>query len=117
MDTSSFEDSFGLTSLVSMVLGSIICAYGLLLLPLSVADGGWIIAIGLSMFLAGFCATNWATDRWNLSRKTQFRLSIGFSALALLLLVAFVVVNGVTFGGSEAMGDRPQPQKLTSIVS
>ncbi|WP_226482377.1 hypothetical protein [Natrinema amylolyticum] len=47
--------------------------------------------------LSGLVATDWAGDRFDLSRTARRRLSLGFAVLAVLLLLAFVGISGASF--------------------
>ncbi|GAB3674727.1 hypothetical protein GCM10028856_30850 [Halopiger thermotolerans] len=80
-----------------MLVGIVISGYGFLLVPVSVLGGIWIAAGGLALLCAGLFATAWIGDRLSLSRVAQRRLSIGFTALAVVLLGSFVAINGATF--------------------
>lgn len=100
--SSTSGGSFGIVALPTVLVGLMISGYGVLLLPLSGLGGAWIIAVGLSLLLAGLFASTWVRERMGLSAATGRRLSLAFATLAVLLLVAFVVVNGVTFEPGEA---------------
>ncbi|AEH38812.1 hypothetical protein Halxa_4210 [Halopiger xanaduensis SH-6] len=80
-----------------MLLGIAISCYGVLLVPVSLLGGIWIAAGGLALLCAGLVATAWVGDRLALSPVTQRRLSIGCTALAVVLLGSFVAINGATF--------------------
>ena len=95
----SGEWSLGSVALLAVLTGVIVVGYGLLVLSVSVLGGAWIAAIGLSMLLAGAFAAEWAGDQSGLSAAERRRLSTALAAVAIVLLVAFVVVNGATFEG------------------
>ncbi|MFT4889354.1 MAG: hypothetical protein ACI9YT_000263 [Halobacteriales archaeon] len=100
--------SFGDTSLAAIFVGAFVFAAGLLLVPLSVLGGAHIAAVGLSLSLAGLFNTPWAGRRFGLSEADLRTLSVSFLALATILAIAFVVING--FGGvetGEATGGGP----------
>jgi hypothetical protein len=95
------ETSFRIFPVLAMFVGLAIVGLGVLLLSESPLGGGHIAAIGLSLFLSGAVATGWAARRWELSPARQHKLSLAFSVLAGVLLVAFIVINWATFEGSE----------------
>ncbi|MEF8774563.1 MAG: hypothetical protein V5A23_09165 [Halobacteriales archaeon] len=88
-------------AVMAMTVGVLFVGYGLLLLPRSVLSGVHVAAIGVSLALSGLFATEWAGERWDRSAATRRQLSLAFAALAVLLLVAFLVVNVATFEGNE----------------
>lgn len=93
------DDSFRVFPALAMFVGLVLVGMGILLLPESALGGGHIAAIGLSLFLSGVVATKWAARRWGLSPAEQRKLTLAFSVLAGLLLVAFIVINWATFEG------------------
>lgn len=97
--TSTSNRPFGVVAVVAIGLGAIIAIYGVLVLPLSLLGGVHIATIGITFLLAGLFTTEWARNRWNLSPTTQNRLTWGFLTLSAVLLVAFIVINFVSFGG------------------
>ncbi|WP_339103165.1 hypothetical protein [Haloterrigena salinisoli] len=82
---------------LSVLIGAMAFGYGLLLVPASVLGGGWIAAIGLALILSGLFAADAVADRLGLAPNRRRRLSLLFAALALVLAVAFVAINGATF--------------------
>ncbi|RDI73024.1 hypothetical protein DWB78_05695 [Halopelagius longus] len=72
--------------------------YGLLLVPGSALGGAWIAAIGLSLLLSALLATERVGGRLGLSAAGRRTASLAFAALAVVLLVAFVVVNYASVG-------------------
>ncbi|WP_247730696.1 hypothetical protein [Halovivax limisalsi] len=102
MQPSQTTEASGLSTVVNVVaitLGALVSLFGVLLLPASLLGGIHVAAIGLSLAAAGVFGTDWARDRWELSSPTQRRLVAGFLALGLVLLVLFVVINGMTVDG------------------
>ena len=95
--TSASGGSFGVASVVAVLVGALVFGYGLLLVPASVLGGVWIAAVGLSVVFSGVFATPWAGERFGLSSADRRNLSLAFAVLAMVLLVAFAVVNGATF--------------------
>lgn len=93
----------GVVALAAMALGALVAAFGVLLLPQSGLGGAWIVAIGLSLFLAGFFAVDPVADRMGLAPRTQRTLSLGFAVLAVFLLGSFVAVNAVSFEAGTAI--------------
>ncbi|WP_254544245.1 hypothetical protein [Halomarina pelagica] len=102
--TSASGGSFGVVTILAVLLGAAIVGYGLLLAPQSLIGGAWIAAVGLSLLLSGMFATEWAGDRFGLSAVDRRRLSLAFAGLAAFLLVAFVVVNFASFESAEIEG-------------
>ena len=100
----SSDSSIRVVALATAILGTATTGYGFLLLPQSGLGGAWIAAIGLALVLSGVLATDWAAGRLGLSPSTRRTLSLSFAAIAALLLVAFVVVNGASFESFEASG-------------
>ncbi|WP_114577559.1 hypothetical protein [Saliphagus sp. LR7] len=93
------DRSFGYVSVAAVLLGAAVFGYGLLVTSVSVLGGGWIAAIGLALALSGAFDTAWAGRRLGLSAGDRRTLSLSCLAVAAVLAVAFVVVNG--FGGVE----------------
>ncbi len=91
------DRSFGYVSLAAVLVGAAVFGYGLLATSVSALGGGWIAAIGLALALAGAFDTGWAGRRLGLSARDRRTLSLSCLAVAAILAVAFVVVNG--FGG------------------
>lgn len=104
--SASSGGSFGIPSLLAVLLGGAILGYGLLVLPVSLLGGAWIAAIGLALLLSGLFATEWAGDRIGLSAADRRTLSLTFAIIALVLLVAFVVVNFASFEAFESGGSE-----------
>ncbi|GAA0722561.1 putative membrane protein [Halorubrum trapanicum] len=90
------EDIVGVAALI---VGAAIALFGLLLLPASLLGGGHVVAIGLSFAVAGALAADIGVDRLGLSDAARRRLALAFGVLAVLLAVAFVVVNYASFSG------------------
>lgn len=101
-----FGRSFGYASLAAILVGAVVIGYGLLVIPVSVLGGGWIAAIGLALALAGAFDTAWVGRRVGLSSADRRTLSLSCLAVAAVLAVAFVVING--FGGVE-VGEAGSP--------
>jgi hypothetical protein len=80
-----------------LVLGFLVVAHGLLLVRQSTLGGGHGGAIGLSILLAGLFALEWTGARFDISPENRRRLSVAVAVLAVLLLAAFVGINGMTF--------------------
>jgi len=94
------DGSIGVVSVVAataLVLGFLVVAHGLLLVRQSTLGGGHVGAIGLSILLAGLFALEWTGARFDISPENRRRLSVAVAVLAVLLLAAFVGVNGMTF--------------------
>lgn len=104
-DPVTSDGTRSVVAVLTAVVGLAGLGYGLLLLPQSGLGGAWIVAIGLSLFLSGLFATEWAGNRLALSPATRRNLSLAFGVLAVVLLVAFVLVNGATFEAGELEGD------------
>lgn len=98
-------DSFDVLAAAAIALGAFVVAYGLSLAAISGLAAAHIAAIGLALLLAGVFATEWAGRRFDLSASDQRRLATGLAALALLLLVLYVIINGATFSSGEAIGE------------
>lgn len=96
--------SAGVVAGAAVVLGLLAVAYGLLVLTVSVLGGLWITAIGLALALSGAFAVEWTGDRLGLAPATRRRLALSFAGLSVLLLVAFLAVNGATFQPGSASG-------------
>lgn len=97
---------FGAVAATAILLGAFVSAYGVFLLPVSPLGGLWVVAIGLSLALAGAVATEWAATRFDLSPARQRTLALSFAGLSLVLLVSFVVLNFASFEGpSVATGN------------
>jgi|GEM_PF-1834953 len=92
---SQSDRSFGYVSFAAVLVGAFVFGYGLLLVPASLLGGAWIAAIGLSVALAGVFNTAWAGRRFGLSEGDLRTLSLSFLGLAVVLSVAFVVINGL----------------------
>lgn len=98
-DASTPGGSLDVRTTLATLLGALVLAYGLLVVPQSALGGAWIVAVGLSVLLSGLLATEWAGDRLGLSASDRRRLSLAFAALGVFLALSFVVVNGATFDG------------------
>lgn len=94
----------GVVAAVTTVVGTLVLAYGLLLVPLSALGGLWIAAVGLSLVLSGAVASPWLAARLDVPAGRAGRLSLAFALFAGLLLVAFVLVNGVQVEPGVATG-------------
>lgn len=92
--------SFGYGAIAAVVVGALVFGYGLLLASVSPLGGLHVAAIGLSLVLAGTFSTPWAGRRLGVGDADRRTLTLAFTGLAAVLLVAFVVLNG--FGGVEA---------------
>lgn len=92
----------GVVALGAMALGALVAGFGVLVLPQSGLGGAWILAIGLSLFLAGFFASDLVVERMGLAPTTQRTLSLGFAVVAVLLLGSFVAVNAASFEAGSA---------------
>lgn len=97
----SSGESVGIAAVLSVLLGAVIVGYGLLLVPASALGGGWIAAIGLALILSGAVATEAVGNRLGLPPGRRRRLSLAFAGVAVMLAVAFVVINGATFESEE----------------
>jgi hypothetical protein len=86
--------SFGYVSVAAVIVGGFVFGYGLLLVSTSLLGGVWIATIGLSLALAGVFDTAWAGRRFGLSEGDLQTLSLSCLGLAVVLSVAFVVING-----------------------
>jgi hypothetical protein len=86
--------SFGYVSVAAVIVGAFVFGYGLLLVSMSLLGGVWIATIGLSLALAGVFDTAWAGRRFGLSESDLRTLSLSCLGLAVVLSVAFVVING-----------------------
>lgn len=84
-------------AVAAAVVGLVVLALGLSLVPESALGGAWIGAIGLSLLLAGAVTTDRVGDALGLSTGTRHRLALAFAGLAGFFLVTFVVVNFATF--------------------
>lgn len=80
-------------------LGVFVAAYGVLALPASGLGGAWILAVGLSLLAAVLVGSTRGRQAFGLSPEGGRRVALALVALAVLLGVAFVAVNGVTFTG------------------
>lgn len=98
-------DSFGVISIVATIVGLMVFAVGLLLVPESPLGGGWIAAIGLSLALSGLFAAEWVCNRIGLSTRSGRRAAVAFAVIAVVLLVAFVVVNYAGFESNAPITD------------
>ncbi|QSX01233.2 hypothetical protein [Haloterrigena alkaliphila] len=90
--------------MVTVVIGALVLGYGPLIVPSSVLGGGWIAAIGVSLLLSGLFFSERIGDRLDVTPGGRRRLSLAFAALAVVLAVAFVAVNGATFEAGEIEG-------------
>jgi hypothetical protein len=92
--------SFGYVSVAAVIVGAFVFGYGLLLVSMSLLGGVWIATIGLSLALAGVFDTAWAGGRLGRSESDLGGLSLSCLGLAVVLSVAFVVINevGVEYG-------------------
>jgi hypothetical protein len=100
-DTASTGDwSLGVVAGATMLLGAAVVGYAVLVASASALGAAHLAAVGLSLFLAGLLATQWAGDRFDADAATRRRLSLAFAALAVVLLAAFVVLNYASFEGS-----------------
>ncbi|QOS10965.1 uncharacterized protein HfgLR_04105 [Haloferax gibbonsii] len=97
--------SVGFAAVFAILLGLFVSGYGLLLVPQSPLGGGWILAIGISLALAGVFAIESVGRRLGLSAATCRTLSLSFAALAAVLFVAFVVVNYASVESFEATSE------------
>ncbi|POG57348.1 hypothetical protein [Haloferax marisrubri] len=102
---SSPARSVGLAAVFAVLVGLFVAGYGLLVVPQSPLGGGWILAIGVSLALAGLFAIESVGRRLGLSAATCRTLSLSFAALAVVLFVAFVVVNYASFESFEATSE------------
>ncbi|QLH81443.1 hypothetical protein [Halosimplex pelagicum] len=93
--TSRSDRTFGYTAVAAVLVGLLVAGFGLLLVPQSVLGGLWIAAIGLSVLLAGVFSTTWAGQQLGVSDGNRRTLTISFVAVAVLLAVAFAVINGL----------------------
>jgi hypothetical protein len=100
--SSRSSGSFGYVSIVGMLVGILVFAYGLLLVSLSPLGGAWIAAVGLSTFLGALFATEWAGRRLGLSTSNRMTLSWAFTGIAVILLVSFLAINGMGFEENSA---------------
>ena len=98
---SAFASLPELAAITAVFVGAGVVALGLMLLPESALGAAHVGAIGLSLALAGVFASDWVGRRTDLAPGTRRRLAIGFAALSLVLLVAFVVLNAATFSEGE----------------
>ena len=92
-------ESTSLVAALSILLGILVVGYRLLVASVSPLGGGWIAAIGLA--LSGLFATAAVGDRVGLAPNRRRRLSLGCAALAVVLAVGFVAINGATFETEE----------------
>jgi len=90
---------------LAMLLGVLVGGYGLLVVPVSLLGGLQVAAIGACLFLGGLFATDWAGEQFDLEPATRRNLSIAFAVLAVLLVVAFLVVNYASFSVGEAVSE------------
>jgi hypothetical protein len=88
-------------AVLAMLLGALVAGYGLLLVPVSLLGGLHVAAIGASLFLSGLFATEWAGDQFDLAVGTRRNVSLAFAVLAVILAVAFLVVNYASFSTGE----------------
>lgn len=95
--TARSAGSFGYVPIAGMFVGTLVFAYGLLLVSVSPLGGAHIAAVGLSMFLGALFATEWSGQRLGLSTTDRRTLSWAFTGIAVVLLIVFVAINGTTF--------------------
>lgn len=98
-ETRSAKKSSSLTivAVAAAIVGAVVLALGLVLVPESALGGAWVGAIGLSLLLAGAVTTDRVGDALGLSSGTRHRLALAFACLAAFLLVTFVIVNFASF--------------------
>ena len=94
-------ESNSLVAALSILIGILVVGYGLLVVSASPLGGGWIAAIGLALLPSGLFGTDAVGDRLGLAPNRRRRLSLGCAALAVVLAVAFVGINGATFEAEE----------------
>lgn len=101
-NTARSTQPFGVGAAIAVFLGVLGIVLGFLVFPTSILGGLHVLAIGLSLLLAGVFATEWAGDRFGLSAGNRRNLSLAFAALAVVLTIAFFVLGYATFTSIEA---------------
>lgn len=92
-DTSWTSVLQSLAALISMLVGTVVYGYGLLVVTSSVVGGVHVAAIGASLFLAGLFSTTWTANRFDITPRSRRRLSLLFAALAFVLAAALLALS------------------------
>lgn len=100
--TSRADGSLGYIPIAGMLVGGLMFAYGLLLVSVSPLGAVWIATAGLSMFLGALFATELSGRRLGISTATRKTLSWAFIGIAAILLLSFLVINGMGFEANVA---------------
>lgn len=100
--TSRAGGSLGYIPIAGMLVGGLMFAYGLLLVSVSPLGAVWIGTAGLSMFLGALFATELSGRRLGISTATRKPLSWTFTGIAAILLLSFLVINGMGFEANVA---------------
>jgi hypothetical protein len=104
-ESSWVDVALDVVAVLAMLLGVLVGGYGLLLVPVSLLGGLHVAAIGACLFSSGLFATDWAGDQFDLAPGTRRTVSLAFAVLAVILVVAFLVVNYATFSVGEAVSE------------
>jgi hypothetical protein len=104
-ESSWVDVALDVVAVLAMLLGVLVGGYGLLLVPVSLLGGLHVAAIGACLFFSGLFATDWAGDQFDLAPGTRRTVSLAFAVLAVILVVAFLVVNYATFSVGEAVSE------------
>jgi hypothetical protein len=100
--TSRAGGALGYIPIVGILMGALIFVYGLLLVSVSPLGAVWIATAGLAMFLGALFATELSGRRLGLSTATRKTLSWTFTGIAAILLLSFLVINGMGFEANVA---------------
>ncbi len=96
MNTNNTPQFDGLLGVFLGSLGVLCLVAGVLLLSESALGGLWIAAIGASLIAAILVGSTWGRQRLGLT-PGRTSAPVGFVAVALVLAVAFAVVNFASF--------------------
>jgi len=103
-DTVPTGSTANLVVLAAVVVGALLVGYGLVLVPQSTLGGVHVAVIGGTLALSGLFETRAVGDRFGLSPRTRRTFSLAFAVIALLLVLAFVVLQQGTFDTRTAQG-------------
>jgi len=84
----------GVGATLSVVVGILLVAYGVLLSGTSLLAAAWVAAVGVCVVASGLVATAWAGERFGISPRRQRRMSTALGLLGVLFAIAYFLGSG-----------------------